>query len=391
MQIISTTDELVDLCDRYACSDFITVDTEFLRESTYWPKLCLVQIGMPGDAAIIDVLADGIDLSPLFSLMANDKVLKVFHAARQDIEIFWHLSGDIPTPIFDTQVAAMVCGYGDSISYDQLVNRIVGEAIDKSARFTDWSQRPLSNKQLTYALADVTHLRDIYQHIAALLKQKERAHWVAEEMAVLTSVSTYDIKPVDAWQRLKLRIKKPRELAVMQGLAAWREAEAQNRDVPRSRVCKDDLIYEVATQQPVDEAALGRLRSVPKGFERSKSGQALLEVVRAGVAIAKSDLPKLPKGRMSPEGAGAITELLKVLLKRTAERHGVAAKVLATVDDLERIAADDNADVAALRGWRRDLFGQEALKLKHGRLALSFDGKQVVMIDIDPNASAAAQ
>lgn len=384
MQIISTKNELADLCHRYSDADFVTVDTEFLRESTYWPKLCLVQIGRPGDAAIIDVLAPGMDLAPLFALMANQDVLKVFHAARQDIEIFWHLSGAIPAPIFDTQVAAMVCGFGDSISYDQLVNRVVGKAVDKSARFTDWSQRPLSDKQLTYALADVTHLRDIYQHIAGLLEEKGRQHWVAEEMAVLTSVATYHIKPVDAWQRLKMRIKRPLELAVMQGLAAWREEEAQSRDVPRSRVCKDDLIYEVATQQPLDEAALGRLRSVPKGFERSRAGQAIVAVVRSAAAIPKSDLPKVPKGRISPEGAGAITELLKVLLKRTAERHGVAAKVLATVDDLERIAADDAADVAALRGWRRDLFGQEALKLKHGELALSFDGKQVVTIDVDP-------
>lgn len=382
MQIITTTKDLHDLCQRYAEADFVTVDTEFLRESTYWPELCLVQIGIPGDAAIIDVLHDGLDLAPLFALMTDAHVLKVFHAARQDIEIFWHLSGEIPAPIFDTQVAAMVCGFGDSISYDQLANRIVGQAIDKSARFTDWSHRPLSDKQLNYALADVTHLRDIYLHLSQILDEKGRRNWVAEEMAVLTSVSTYHIKPEDAWRRLKLRIKKPKELAVMQGLAAWREAEAQGRNIPRSRVCKDDLIYEVSTQQPTDEAALARLRSVPKGFERSRAGHAILGVVSEALSIPKSELPKLPKGRISPEGAGAITELLKVLLKRTAERHGVAAKVLATVDDLERIAADDNADVPALRGWRRDLFGQEALKLKHGELALGFDGKQVVILDV---------
>ena len=383
MKIIKTTEELRDLCTSYSETSYITVDTEFLRESTYWPQLCLVQVGMPGDAAIIDVLAKDIDLTPFFELMQNEDVLKVFHAARQDIEIIWHLSGSIPCPVFDTQVAAMVCGFGDSISYDQLVNRVVGVQIDKSSRFTDWSRRPLSDKQLDYALADVTHLRDIYVHLSNQLDQQGRTEWVREEMQVLTSVSTYDQDPDEAWRRLKMRVKKPRELAVLQAVAAWREREAQERDVPRSRVIKDDVIYEVASQQPKSVEALGGLRAIPRGFERSRSSQGLLAAVQAALDIPKGDLPKLPRGRQAPEGASAMVELLKVLLKLTAERHQVAAKVIATVDDLERIAADDEADVAALSGWRRKLFGDEALKLKHGKLALGFDGKHVATFHFD--------
>ncbi len=275
----------------------------------------------------------------------------------------------------------MVCGFGDSISYDQLVHRLTGERIDKSSRFTDWSRRPLSNRQVEYALADVTHLRDVYQALAARLAEQKRSDWVREEMEVLTSPDTYRLEPEEAWQRLKMRVRKPMELAILKELAAWREREAQTRDVPRSRVIKDDAIYEIATQQPTDAAALAHLRTIPRGFERSRSGEEIVAAVRRALEIPKEELPRVPKHRPNGNGNGAAVDLLKVLLKMTSEAHGVAAKVIATVDDLEAIAADDAANVPALHGWRRELFGDTALKLKHGELALAVSANQVVAID----------
>eukprot|EP01030_Chromulinospumella_sphaerica_P022110 gene22110-22075_t len=335
------------------------------------------------DALVIDTLAEGIDLKPFFDLMANEKVLKVFHAARQDIEIIVHRAGVVPHPIFDTQVAAMVCGFGDSVSYDQLVNRIKGEQIDKSSRFTDWSRRPLTEKQLDYALADVTHLRDVYQHLNAQLEREGRSLWLSEEMAILEAKDTYDLHPDDAWQRLKMRVKKPIELAVLQKVAAWREREARNRNVPRGRILKDDAIYEVAQQQPKDSEALARLRTIPKGWERSSAGAALTEAVNEALAIPKTDLPRLPRQNHTPEGAAAATEMLKVLLKLIAEKQGVAAKIIANSDDLDKIAAEgEKADVGALKGWRRELFGDTALKLINGEVALRFVDKKIEAMEI---------
>lgn len=381
MNIITSTDALSDACRQLAASDFVTVDTEFLRETTFWPKLCVIQMANPKLAVIVDALAPDLDLAPFFDLMRAETVLKVFHAARQDIEIVYHLGGFVPHPVFDTQVAAMVCGFGDSISYDQLVGKITGERIDKSHRFTDWSRRPLTDKQLSYALADVTHLRDVYQFLKANLVEQNRAEWVREEMEVLTSIDTYRLHPEDAWRRLKLRVRKPRELAVMQSVAAWREIEAQKRDVPRNRVIKDDAIYEIAAQQPTNPGALSALRTMPRGFERSRTAGDIIAVVRRAMEIPDSELPRLPKGRPTANGSSAAVDLLKVLLKLVSEANGVAAKVIATVDDLERIAADDNADVAALKGWRRELFGQTALALKHSKMALAFDGRRIVAIE----------
>ncbi|EFO29659.1 ribonuclease D [Roseibium sp. TrichSKD4] len=313
--------------------------------------------------------------------MADRNVTKVFHAARQDVEIVYHLGKLIPAPLFDSQVAAMVCGFGDSISYDQLVYKVTGAQIDKSSRFTDWSRRPLTQKQLEYALADVTHLRDVYQFLKANLAEQGRSHWVQDEMEILTSENTYRSEPENAWKRLKMRVRKPKELAVMMEVAAWREKEAQSRNVPRNRVIKDDAIYEIASQQPDDAEKLSRLRTIPKGFERSKSGEAIVNAVKRGQAIPKEQIPRLPKGKPAPDGSAAAVDLLKVLLKMVSESHGVAAKVIATVDDLEKIAADDEADVAALKGWRMELFGQLALKLKHGKVALAFKGRKIVAID----------
>jgi ribonuclease D len=345
---ITRSADLKAVCDRLAQADYVTVDTEFLRESTFWSKLCLIQIAAPGEAHIIDPLSDGIDLAPFYNLMRNRDVLKIFHAARQDIEIFVHQNGAVPTPVFDSQIAAMVCGFGDQISYDQLVYRITGNHIDKSSRFTDWSHRPLSDRQLSYALSDVVHLRDVYVALKANLEEQNRAHWLAEEMAVVDDIETYRTHPENAWKRLKMRVKKPRQLAVMQAMAAWRECEAQSRNIPRRRVVKDEAIYELALQQPKDRDALARLRAVPRGFERSPAADGVLEAVAAGLAVD----------------------------------NGVASRIIATVDDLEKIACDNNADVAALRGWRRELFGEKALALKRGELALALSGNGVTTINI---------
>src|SRR5580698_1183884 len=352
MDLIATTSDLAAVCARLARHPVITVDTEFLRETTYYPLLCVVQMASAEEAVVVDTLADGIDLEPFLELMADEKVLKVFHAARQDIEIVWHQSGTIPHPIFDTQVAAMVLGYGDSIAYDQLVERITGHRPDKTHRFTDWSRRPLTSEQMHYAVSDVTHLRDVFAALDADLKKRDRSDWVSEEMEVLTSPKTYDFHPERAWERLKTRVRKPKELAVLMEVAAWREQEAQSRDVPRSRVLKDDAVGDIATHAPTSLERLASLRS----------------------------LPKSEKPRGNSNGA-AIVELLKVLLRMTSERHAVASKVIATVDDLEQIAADDNADVGALRGWRREMFGEAALALKHGQLALAIEKGRVIRVD----------
>jgi ribonuclease D len=379
-QPITATSELADACRRLAKHSFITVDTEFLRETTYYPLLCVAQMASAEEALVVDALAPDIDLSPFYALMADEKVIKVFHAARQDIEIVWHEAKLIPHPIFDTQVAAMVLGYGDSISYDQLVQRITGDALDKSHRFTDWTRRPLSDAQLRYAVSDVTHLRHVYLRLVEDLKQRGRTDWVEDEMRVLTSPETYRMEPENAWQRLKTRVRKPKELAVLIEVAAWREREAQSRDVPRSRVLKDEVIADIAVQAPTSADKLKNLRSLPKGFERSRWGDAIVAAVSRGLARDPKTLP-LP-ARAQPVANGmAVVELLKVLLRMISEHHHVAAKVIATVDDLERIAAADDADVPALMGWRRELFGEKALALKHGKLALAIENGRVATVE----------
>lgn len=383
MHVITSTAELEAVCTSMAKCDFVTVDTEFIRETTFWPELCLIQMATVEETALVDPLANGMDLAPFFRLMADESVLKVFHAARQDIEIIVKMGDLVPHPVFDTQVAAMVCGFGDSVSYDQLVQKITRQQIDKSSRFTDWRRRPLTDKQLSYALADVTHLRDVYVHLAAELERENRAHWLKEEMDVLTSRETYELHPDDAWKRLKMRVRKPLELAVMQKVAAWREREARNRNVPRGRIIKDDGIYEIAQQRPETVEALGRLRSIPKGWERSAAAQGILDAVREALAIPRDDLPRVPRPNQQPEGTGAATELLKVLLKQVAEQEGVAAKVLATADDIEKLAGEgENADVPALHGWRREAFGEKALKLIRGELGIRFENRKVRVFDI---------
>ena len=382
MHLITKQDELNSVIARFEAAEFVTVDTEFIRETTYWPELCLIQIATPGTSALIDPLSPEIELEPFFRLMANEKIVKVFHAARQDIEIIFNRGGLIPHPVFDTQVAAMVCGFGDSVSYDQLVQKITGAHIDKSSRFTDWRNRPLTDKQLEYALADVTYLMEVYRHLKAELEREDRAHWLNEEMEILTSRETYDPHPEDAWKRLKMRIRKPQELAVLKAVAAWREREARERNVPRGRVVKDEAVYEIAQQQPHDAAALARLRTTPRGWERSAAATALLAVVNEALSVPKEQLPKLPRPPQAAEGSNAAAELLKVLLRLIAEKEGVATKVLASGDDIDKIANEgEKADVAALRGWRREVFGEQALKLVRGEIAIKFDKRRIVVFE----------
>jgi len=380
MEPITTTDSLAQACARLAKHPCVTIDTEFLRESTYYPILCVMQMASPDEALVVDALAPDIDLASFFALMADERVLKVFHAGRQHIEIVWHRASLIQHTVCDTQIAAMVLGHGDSISYEQLVQRITGDYLDKSHRFTDWSRRPLSKAQIAYAISDVTHLRDIYLALSADLAKRGRIEWVNEEMEILTSPDTYRAEPERAWQRVRTRARKPKELAVLMEVAAWREREAQSRDVPRGRVLKDDALGDIAVQAPTSMEKLAALRSLPRGFERSKWGEAILQAVERGLARDLKSLPRIERSRTAVNGA-AIVELLKVLLRMTAERHAVAAKVIATVEDLERIAADDEADVAALKGWRRELFGEKALALKHGRLALAIENGRVVPVE----------
>jgi ribonuclease D len=386
MPTITDTQTLADFCHRLKSASFVTVDTEFMREKTYWPILCLVQLGGPDEARAIDPLAPGIDLAPLFELMADPNVLKVFHAARQDVEIFLHEANAIPTPLFDTQVAAMVCGFGDSVGYETLAAQLAKARIDKSMRFTDWSMRPLSEKQIQYALADVTHLRVAYEKLARKLEKNGRAEWLTEEMAVLTEPSTYRVDPDSAWRRLKPRSNSGKFLSVLKELAAWREREAQERDLPRQRILRDETLTEIAAHHPTNTDELGRTRGIGKGLVEGKMGQLILEAVKRGLDTPESQWPTPPERVEVPKGLGPVVELLKVLLKMKCDEHGVASKLVANSADIDAIAADDAAAVPALEGWRRELFGDDALKLKHGRLGLGFctDGRRLRLIPTEP-------
>ncbi|MBM3543862.1 MAG: ribonuclease D [Alphaproteobacteria bacterium] len=377
MDLIKTNEDLAGACARLAAAPYIAVDTEFMREQTFWPRLCLIQIASGDTEVLVDGLAPGLDLKPFFDLMIDEDVLKVFHSARQDIEIVHHLASVIPHPIFDTQVAAMVCGFGEAVSYTMLVKRLLGRNLDKTSRFTDWSRRPLSDRQLTYALGDVTHLRDLYPKLRAQLDQSERASWLNEEMGVLTDPATYQLHPEQAWKRLKMRTKTPKSLAVLMELAAWREREAQSQDVPRARILKDEALYDIASQAPRTIEDLGSLRSLHNGFARSMRGRSVLEAVGRGLERDPGTIPPIERGEPMPPEAQAVVDLLRVLLKATAGRHGVAPKLIATSEELEQIARSDDADAAALRGWRKKLFGDDALALKRGELALVIDRGEV--------------
>ena len=378
--LITTTEELAAFFTAHAETEFVTVDTEFMRERTYWPKVCLVQLGGPNDTVAVDPLAKGIDLKPMLDLLANPKIMKVFHAARQDVEIFFNLTGQVPAPMFDTQVAAMVCGFGDSASYETLAGQLANAKIDKSSRFTDWAYRPLSEKQIEYALGDVSHLRKVYVKLRDQLKESNRAEWVTEEMATLTDPATYKVEPMEIWRRFKWRADKPRLRAILRELAAWRELEAQRLNVPRNRVVRDEALMEIAHHPPSTAHDLARIRGLSTGFSESRQGTDVLAAVARASALPPDQCPPGEKRRILPPGLGPVMDLLKVLLKQVSEEHGVAPKLIATTDELEEIAADDNADVHALRGWRKELFGHLALELKSGKLALSVKGNKIAVL-----------
>ncbi len=381
MLVITSTQDLQTACDRFAAAEFVTVDTEFIREQTFWPQLCLIQLAAPGHELIVDPQAPGLSLEPFYELMRNQRVLKVFHAARQDIEIVFAQSGHVPAPVFDTQVAAAVCGYGESVSYVNLVKKITSHDLDKSSRFTDWSRRPLSEKQLIYALGDVTHLRDVYLSLSRDLEKTNRTSWLQEEMSSLTDPATYQSHPDDAWRRLKLRVKSRKALAVLIELAAWRERLAQSQDVPRGRVLRDEALYDIANQSPSTVEQLGELRTLSDGFARSARAKEIIEAVKRGLARDMKTVPALANGAPLSAEATATTELLKVLLKSAAARHRVAPRYIADSEDLERIASEADPDVLALTSpWRREVFGEDALRLKRGELALTLKDGEVMAI-----------
>ncbi len=383
MTPIINTEELKALCERLSNTDFVTVDTEFLRDNTYYPKLCLIQVASDDEAHCIDPLAEDIDLSPLWDLFKNESVLKVMHACRQDMEIFFLEMGCLPTPFFDTQIAAMVCGFGDSVGYETLVTKIAKAQLDKSARYTDWSNRPLTNKQLNYAVGDVTYLRTIYRSLQKELAQTGRESWVDEETEHLKSPKLYRIEPKDAWKRLKVRTNKPRFLGMLQTLAEWRESQAQERDMPRNRVAKDETLFEIAAHPPKDEEALDKIRGVPKGFSRSRAGKALFSAIDAGLEIPEADLPHIERAKPRP-ATPPMADLLKVLLKLKCQEAKVASRMVASSSEIEEWAALPNKkDVRALQGWRKEIFGNDALKLMAGNLALTARNGEIDIVELE--------
>ncbi|MCI4662865.1 MAG: ribonuclease D [Neomegalonema sp.] len=387
MRIVRSQPDLDALCREFSAAPYITVDTEFVRERTFWPVLCLIQVARPDrddpqSAAIIDPIDTGLDLTPFFELMAKPDVVKVFHAARQDIEIFHHLSGQIPAPLFDTQIAAMVCGFGDQVGYETLVRKVARASVDKTSRFTDWSRRPLTQKQLTYALGDVTHLRVIYETLAKELEQSKRTGWVAEEMQILSDPATYLTDPDEMWKKLKTRSNNGKFLSVARELAAWRERMAREKDIPRTRVLKDDALLEICASQPKTIEELGRCRLVFRESRKGEFADGILEAVRKGLEVPSADRPVAPEPKAPKNGAVALGDLLRVLLKAKAEEIGVAQRLLASAADLDALASDDEPDVPALRGWRREAFGALALKLKQGEIALSAGDGCVKVIDL---------
>jgi len=384
MAVIADSTSLTKFCDRLIKSLYITVDTEFMRDQTYWPRLCLVQIADEHEAAAIDTLAKGIDITPLLNLFTNPRILKIFHAARQDLEIFYRLMGRLPSPIFDTQIAAMVCGFGDSAGYDTLVRKLTDETIDKSSRFTDWALRPLSQRQINYALGDVTHLRQVYIKLNEMLGQNNRHNWMDEELSILRDTKNYTFAPEDAWRRIKYRAPKPRFLAILKEVAAWREIEAQNKDIPRNRIVRDESLIEISHHAPKTINDLSRARGLSLKKAEGSLGKALLNAVKAGLNVPSENLPEVKRDAPLPKGIGPITDLLKVLLKLKCEKHDVAQKLIATVNDMEQIAAfGQNANVPALQGWRQEVFGIDALRLRSGQLAMVIKDHNLELVEIN--------
>lgn len=382
MPLITDTARLADFCARLAEEEFVAVDTEFIREKTYYPQVCLIQLAGESEARAVDALAPGLDLSPVFELMRNPKVLKVFHAARQDIEIFMMKMDSVPAPMFDTQVAAMVAGFGEQAGYETLVQALARASIDKSSRFTDWALRPLTEKQIAYALSDVTHLRTVYKKLKERLDRSGRHHWVESEMQTLTDPATYRGDPREAWRRLRVRSPKPRFLAILRELAAWRELAAQQRDIPRQRMLRDEALIEIAAHAPKGADDLARTRGLSDGLARGRIGAEILAAVAKGVEVPDSEAPRMADRADLPRSNGAVAELLRVLLKMRADEHNVAARLIAASEDLDRLAAEDEPDVPALKGWRREIFGEDAMALKQGRLALVVKGRKLTAMPV---------
>ena len=380
--LVTTSAELAEICHRFEQEAFVTIDTEFMRDRTYWPELCVVQIGSAHEVAIIDALAEGIDLAPLGALLANPGVMKVFHAARQDIEIFVLRFGDVPRPIFDTQVAAMVAGFGDQVGYDSLVAGMTGGSVDKAHRFSDWAVRPLSPAQIEYAAADVTHLREVYLRLCARLEADDRLSWVTEEMAALAQVDTYRVNPDQVWERLRPRTNNRRFLGMLRAIAAWREREAQRVNIPRQRLLKDESLLEIAATAPATPEALARARGVTRGFAEGKTGASLLEAIAVARKEPEDSLPKPPQAREGGKPSPALVSLLKVLLAASCEKHHVAPRLVATSEDIDRLAVDDNPEQPTLHGWRRDVFGNDALALKGGKMAIGVQNRRITLIPL---------
>ena len=383
MTLITNTDALRAFCAPLHSEPFITVDTEFMREKTYWPQLCLVQIGGRNAAIALDPLADGMDLTPVYELFDDRDVTKVFHAARQDLEIFLHLGDRLPEPLFDTQVAAMVCGFGESVGYEQLVLKLANARLDKGSRFTDWAMRPLSDRQISYAMADVTHLRVAYEKLRDQLERENRTKWIEEEMEVLRDPATYRPDPREVYQRIKGKKSNGQFLSVLRELAAWRELEAQRRDVPRNRVLRDEILLEIAHHTPKNSQTLRRTRGLGEKAAHGPIGSAILDAVKRGLKTPKAQWPQLPTKPELPRGIGPTADLIKVLLKKVSEDANVAGRLIASSADVDLIAGlGENADVLALRGWRREIFGKDALRLRAGELALAIKGKQLTVQEI---------
>ncbi len=393
--LITEQGALDAFCASVQSKEFITVDTEFLREKTYYPKLCLIQIGALDEtgeifAAAIDPLVEGIDLAPVFALLSNPDILKIFHAARQDLEIFYNLMGSVPAPFFDTQIAAMVCGYGDQIGYENLVRNITGGQIDKSSQFTNWSNRPLSDRQIDYALGDVTHLIEVYQKLSAELDARGRTKWVFEEEAILEDPATYELDPQEMWRKVKIKSPKPKTLAVLKSLAAWREARAQRKNLPKNWVMKDDSLADMAAQAPKDVKALKKIRGVSNDLAEGYIGRQMLDAIKEALESDPSGWPEIARKKPPSARVVAITEILKLLLKLQAAEHEVAAKLIASSADIEAIARDDEADVPALKGWRREVFGEEAIAMKHGRIAVGLKDGRITKMTIESSAGDAS-
>ena len=378
--LITKSADVAEFCNEVSAAEFVAVDTEFVREKTYWPILCLVQIATPDRAVAIDPLANGIDLQPVYDLMANTSVLKVFHSASQDMQVMFNATGRMTEPVFDTQIAAMVSGYGDQPAYATLVEKIVGVTIDKRSQMTDWSLRPLTDHQIEYAIGDVTHLIKVYNRLTADLESSGRTNWALEEMGHLRDRGLYDLNPRELWRRVRLRRPTRRALAVLREITEWREVSAQRRNIPRGWVCRDEALAEIALNAPQTPTALERVRGINERFAHGRDGNAILNAVQVGMELPDDQCPDPEKGRPPLKGHETLVALLQALLKLRCDENGIAAQLVANRRELDRIATEDDPDIRTLTSWRREIYGNDALALKRGEIALTADGLTVRVV-----------